>query len=302
MKRCLSLFVSLLLLSGCSSLSDRFAVSMTETPSSLVLATPLQVNYQTEIMLMRYSQIIVDAKDDAYRQARYFYERGLLADSMGLRSLAHADFQRSITLQPDFVPAYSFIGLYMAQTEQFDEAYDAYDSIEQLDPENGYVNLNRGISLYYGGRHKLAIEDLLQAYVEKPNDAFRSLWLYFPEYTINAKQAKSSIQRRLAQRVDDDWSWNIVKLYAGDISEKQYLSDLTDGLDKVSPDYNKILAHRLTEAYFYLGKLKLLQGDEDAAVVYFQLALGNNVYEFIEHGYARLELARITQSHQKQPS
>ncbi|PKH05211.1 lipoprotein NlpI [Moritella sp. Urea-trap-13] len=292
MKRCLSLLIATALLSGCSSLSGSFSTD-DRKPSELILAEPLQVNYQTEIMLMRYSQLILDAKDDRSRQARYFYERGLLADSMGLRSLAHADFQRSLTLQPDFVPAYNFIGLYMTQTEQFDEAFDAYDSIAQLDPENNYVFLNRGIALYYGERYGLAINDLVSAYNEAPNDPFRTLWLYYPEYQVNAEEALKSVQARYNQHIDDVWSWNIVALYTQELSETQLLAKLLDGLDKNDPSYNKILAHRLTETYFYLGKYKALMDDDNAAESYFKLALSNNVYEFIEHGYARLELSRL---------
>jgi len=292
MKRSFSLFIVAALLSGCSSLSGSFSTD-DRAPSELILAEPLQVNYQTEIMLMRYSQLILDAKDDRSRQARYFYERGLLADSMGLRSLAHADFQRSLTLQPDFVPAYNFIGLYMTQTEQFDEAFDAYDSIAQLDPENNYVLLNRGIALYYGERYTLAIDDLIRAYDEAPNDPFRTLWLYYPEYQINAEEALASVKVRYSQHIDDNWSWNIVALYTQAINETELLDKLLDGLDKNDPTYNKVLAHRLTEAYFYLGKYKLLMNDYSAAESYFKLALSNNVYEFIEHGYARLELSRL---------
>lgn len=291
MKRCLSLFVITALLSGCSSFSNSIDQEIDTT--ALVLAEPLQVNYQTEIMLMRYSQLIFDAKEDTSRQARYFYERGLLADSMGLRSLAHADFQRAVNLQPDFVPAYNFIGLYMTQTEQFDEAYDAYDSVEQLEPENGYVALNRGIALYYGERYSLAITDLTAAYADKPNDPFRTLWAYYPEYQLAPKQAAEELSRRFKQRVDDNWSWNIVALYAGQLSEKQLLAKVQDELDPKTADYNKLLAQRLTEVYFYLGKLKLQQGKNELASTYFKLSLGNNVYEYIEHGYARLELQRL---------
>ena len=278
------------MLSGCSSLVLPGASSAV---SSLTLAEPLQVNYQTEIMLMRYSQLILEAKGDNERQARLFYERGLLADSIGLRSLAHADFQRAMGLQPDFIPAYNFIGLYMTQVEQFDEAYDAYDSIEELDPDNSYVFLNRGIALYYGERYGLAIADLAQAYKEQPNDPFRSLWLYFPEYELNPEQALISVQQRYQQRVDDSWAWQIVALYAQQISETEFLQGLADGLDSDSQEHNQKLARRLTEAYFYLGKYRLLQGDKVVAANYFKLALANNVYEYIEHGHARLELTRL---------
>lgn len=292
MKRYLSLLITLSLLSGCSVLSQSCSTDTIKS-GSLVLAEPLQVNYQTEIMLMRYSQLILEAKDDTTKQARYFYERGLLADSMGLRSLAHADFQRALSLQPDFVPAYNFIGLYMTQTEQFDEAYESYDSIEQLEPENAYVTLNRGIALYYGERYALSITDITTSYEDNPNDPFRTLWAYYPEYELAPEQALEEIQRRYAQHIDDSWAWHIVALYSEKISESELLSRLKDDLDVNDAKYNKLLAQRLTEAYFYLGKYKLLEGNDIAADNYFKLSLGNNVYEFIEHGFARLELNRL---------
>ena len=39
--------------------------------------------------------------------------------------------------------------------------------------------------------------------------------------------------------------------------------------------------------------MKLAQGDEDAAKNYFRLALSTNVYEFVEHKYARGELQKL---------
>jgi len=53
---------------------------------------------------------------------------------------------------------------------------------------------------------------------------------------------------------------------------------------------NEALTERLCEAYFYLGKYSQLQGDVNAAINFFKLALSTNVYEFVEHRYAKLEL------------
>ena len=52
----------------------------------------------------------------------------------------------------------------------------------------------------------------------------------------------------------------------------------------------KAFTERLCEAYFYLGKYSQILGEKNKAANYFKLALSTNVYEFVEHRYARLEL------------
>ena len=56
---------------------------------------------------------------------------------------------------------------------------------------------------------------------------------------------------------------------------------------------NRELAERLCEAYFYLGKWHLAQRKRALAESYFKLSMANNVYDFIEHRYAMLELTQL---------
>jgi len=56
------------------------------------------------------------------------------------------------------------------------------------------------------------------------------------------------------------------------------------------------LTERLCEAYFYLGKYMQMEGEQLQAVNYFKLALMTNVYGFVEHRYASVELNRIRES------
>ena len=66
---------------------------------------------------------------------------------------------------------------------------------------------------------------------------------------------------------------------------------------------NKELTERLCEAYFYLGKYNQTLGYRGSAANYFKLALSTNVYEFVEHRYAKLELdlMRTTKAAETQP-
>jgi lipoprotein NlpI len=50
------------------------------------------------------------------------------------------------------------------------------------------------------------------------------------------------------------------------------------------------LTDRLSEAYFYLGKYNQILANDNAAANFFKLSLSTNVYEFVEHRYAKLEL------------
>jgi lipoprotein NlpI len=53
------------------------------------------------------------------------------------------------------------------------------------------------------------------------------------------------------------------------------------------------LAERLCEAYFYLAKWHQARGDANQALIYYHKTLATNVYEFVEHRYARMEMAKL---------
>ncbi|MGX8894877.1 lipoprotein NlpI, partial [Enterobacter cloacae] len=86
---------------------------------------------------------------------------------------------------------------------------------------------NRGIALYYGGRLKLAQDDLQALYQVDPNDPIRSLWLYLVEKEIDSDSAKKQLKQRYLQaKKTGQWGWNIVEFYLGDISEKTLMERL----------------------------------------------------------------------------
>lgn len=62
------------------------------------------------------------------QRAELFYERGVMFDRVGLRTMARIDFSRALRERPDFAEAYNFIGVYLTQQQNFDEAYEASDS------------------------------------------------------------------------------------------------------------------------------------------------------------------------------
>ena len=164
---------------------------------SEVLAVPLQPTLQQEVILARMEQILASRALTDDERAQLLYERGVLYDSLGLRALARNDFSQALAIRPDMPEVFNYLGIYLTQAGNFDAAYEAFDSVLELDPTYNYAHLNRGIALYYGGRDKLAQDDLLAFYQDDPNDPFRSLWLYLAEQKLDEKQAKRSVETAL---------------------------------------------------------------------------------------------------------
>lgn len=283
-------FSCVLLTQGCASLSavDENSTAM----DKLIIAEPLAINYKDEIAIARLTEVIQRAKITPEQRAELLFDRGVRYDNVGLTSLARLDFNRSLHLKPDMADAYNLLGIHFTQAQKFMQAYDAFDSVLDIKPEHQYAHFNRGIALYYGGRPLLAIDDF-NAFKPQPNaDPYRLLWLYFAQLNVDKIKAQALLKNGEAAISDNVWAKRIIKLYLNEISLAQFTQDLPKGLRT-----QRALTERLCEAYFYLGKLSEFKGQDAVAANYFKLALSTNVYEFVEHRYARLELNLLKAKH-----
>ena len=278
-------FSSTWLLQGCASSEQARAGSSIAVMNNLVIAEPLAVNFKSEVAIARLSEVINRAQITDEQRAQLFYDRGVRYDSVGLRSLARFDFSQALQLKPDLIDAYNFLGIHYTQLQEFSQAYEKFDSALDLAPEHEYAYLNRGIALYYGSRPELASLDFKAFHNKQLGDPYRLLWLYLTEYDIDSVAAKLNLQSRAQQVNENTWAKQVIYLYLGDITQAQFINNLTYNVSS-----NKELTERLCEAYFYLGKYNQTLGYIGSAANFFKLALSTNVYEFVEHRYAKLEL------------
>lgn len=249
---------------------------------------PLQVPYRNELAIARLSEILQRAELTEAQSAQLFYDRGVMYDSVGLRSLARLDFMRALRLKPDMPEVYNLLGIHYTLSGNFSEAYEAFDSTLELAPDYDFAYLNRAIAFYYAGRFDLAEADFDTFYQVKPSDPYRVLWRYIGFAERDAKQAQAVLQQHLLVLDADDWATNLVRFYAGELSEKALLESILVGLNNP-----RQLAERLCEAYFYLAKWHQARGDANQALIYYHKTLATNVYEFVEHRYARMEMAKL---------
>ena len=276
-----ALMLALLALSGCVS---------TQPLSSAAWLTPepLAVPYRTELAIARLTEILQRAELSEEQSARLYYDRGVMYDSAGLRSLARLDFMRALRLKPDMADAYNFVGIHYTLSGNFDQAYEAFDSALELAPDYEYAYLNRGIALYYAGRADLAVPDFVRFLKLRPTDPYRVVWLFLAESDLSETAANERLTANISELAADDWATNIPRFYQGEISEQQLLNSILDNLS--GP---QVLAERLCEVYFYLAKWHERQQRPEQAIEYYKKVLATNVYEFVEHRYARLEMARL---------
>ncbi|WP_376707922.1 lipoprotein NlpI [Parashewanella spongiae] len=286
MKRNLHVLLAVLgmnLLVGCVSTNNTTAL----------LIEPALPEQKAEINIARLNEILTTVKLTQEQKARFHYERGVSYDKVGLRLLARYDFQQALKLEPTLADAYNFLGIYYTQEGNFNNAYEAFDAVLELAPNYDYAHLNRGISLYYGGRNDLAFTDLKTFYEANPKDGYRSLWLYIVQREQDADAASIELKKHRQTLNDDEWSTSIVDYYLGDISEYQLLEHAKLNIDIEGVPAEKVYAEHLCEAYFYMAKQAALNGNKAKAAQWLKLTLATEVHYFVEYRYAGIELINL---------
>ena len=278
----LVLALGALLLCGCANVPSQKASAQM---GNLLLVEPVAASTRSQMAIARYNQILAQAPLQNDERAELLYQRGMLYDSVGLAGLAQYDYNQAIKLKPDMAEAYNSIGIHFTQQQEFIQAYEAFDSTLDINPDFEFAFLNRGIALYYGGRPDLAVRDLGQFYDNNATDPYRALWSFIAKNELDPAEALLNLAEIRQQLDPRNWATLLVDLYLGAISEEQLLNSLMAGVTN-----QRQLTDRLCEAYFYLGKYHSARGNKGRASNYFKLALSTNVYEYVEHRYARLEL------------
>ncbi|WP_299269339.1 lipoprotein NlpI [uncultured Psychrosphaera sp.] len=276
------------LLAGCATKPKVLGNNEPHVVNRVVITEPLAIDYKSELAIAKLTQIINHVKLDQNKLAQMLYDRGVIYDSLGLRSLAQLDFRRTLELKPDHADAYNFIGIHMTLIGQYTQASEAFDSALEIEPDHSYANLNRGIASYYYGRTGLSIDDLELFFIKDQADPYRAIWLYLAEYKNNQEEAKQRLAGNAIMLDKSKWANQIIELYLGKLDEQNFIDNMGKNIQN-----SRELVDRLCEGYFYLAKFKLLNNEVEAAKNYFRLVLSTNVHEFVEHKYARLELNEL---------
>ncbi|WP_372869833.1 lipoprotein NlpI [Shewanella sp.] len=273
------------LLGGCASTQSS---SLDQAADGRMVVAPLMPDYKQEVGLARLNEILTSMDLSEEQLARVYYERGVIYDLLGLRLMARLDFHQALKIRPNIADAYNFLGIYYTQEGDFDNAYEAFDAVLELEPDYDYAYLNRGIALYYGERADLALADMDAFLRRDPADGYRALWYFLIAADIDRKGALVTLAKHRQSLNGADWSTAISDYYLGNLSRAALFERARTGLSNP-----REYAERLCEAYFYVAKAEEASGNKELAANYFRLALATNIYDFVEHRYARVELGLL---------
>ncbi|MFC0322858.1 lipoprotein NlpI [Gallibacterium melopsittaci] len=278
-----------LLIAGCST----SPLSVLGTDSQLIFSdTKPQEHLDQEVVIAKLSQVLQLEKMNHEDRAAFYFERGVLYDSLGLWTLSRFDFSQAIQLKPKMADAYNYLGIYALIEGDYDAAIDYFNAVLTIDPHYSYAFFNRGLSFYYSNRYTEAEDDLLTFYQEEITNPYRVLWLYFNELKQNPNQALALLKQRASKLSNEYWGTNIVQYYLDQIS----LTELRERMKKYAEKSSSQYAEVLTETYFYLAKQQLMLHNKQDAITLFKLAMVNQVYSFVEYRFALLELLRLSET------
>ncbi|OBX11838.1 lipoprotein NlpI [Gallibacterium genomosp. 3] len=278
-----------LFIAGCSS----SPLNVLGTDSQLIFSdTKPQEHLDQEVVIAKLSQVLQLEKMTREDRAAFYFERGVLYDSLGLWTLSRFDFSQAIQLKPKMADAYNYLGIYALIEGDYDAAIDYFNAVLTLDPHYSYAFFNRGLSFYYSNRYTEAEDDFLTFYQEETDNPYRVLWLYFNEIKQNPNQALALLKQRSSKLSNQYWGTNIVQYYLDEISLTELRERMKQYANKSSSQYAEVL----TETYFYLAKQQLMLHNKQDAITLFKLAMVNQVYSFVEYRFALLELLRLSET------
>lgn len=291
----LALAVAVSALNACSSTNAVFDKPLKApfevSQDDIVISSPdIAEREQYQLMISQMTSMLSKEGTSPEQRAQLLYQLGLLYDRLGLDVTARTMFMSALIEVPDFARSYNFLGIYLASSERFSEAYDAYDAVLDIDPNEQYAYFNRGIALYYGDRVDLGLQDLEKFYNFDINEPFRVAWLYILERTKFGKdEAIARLTERMAKMTPekDEWGVEILDLLAEKVSGHELIEQIrTARID------NGEQSRRLCEAYFYMAKLAAFEGKIKRAYDLFHLCMATNITGYLEYRYALLEVTR----------
>ena len=289
--RLLSLLVCISLFS-CQSIPEHedsvVHSTATHAMSNLIIPESARSSILAQQALAKFNVVMMRTELAEAERAQFLFRRGLLFDSVGLDGLAFYDFQQALRFDPTLYEAYNSLGIHHTVRGEFIEAYDAFDAVVEMAPEYEFAYLNRAMALYYAKRYELSLPDIETYYHHDTQDTYRLLWAYIIASKIDKNRALIDLQQRRELMINDQWANKIVDFYLGNISKKSLLDSVVEGAESRNQ-----LNKRLCEVYFYLGKYYRELGQNRAATNFFKLALSTNVFEFVEHRFARVEISAI---------
>jgi lipoprotein NlpI len=219
-----------------------------------------------------------------------YADRGLAKSAKGDTDGAVADYTKAIEIKPDFADAYARRGNLKKEKGDLNGALADINKAIQVDPKFSWAYHYRGCLRYDQRAFADAMADFRKLLSLDPSRDYAR----FRVWLIRARQgeaaaATTELQTYLAGRPaakPNDWTQEIGRFLAGQVSEHDFLSAANAGEHKTKEGH-------LCEAYFYAGSKQLFAGNKTLAAEYFQKSVATGASGYLEYASAAAELKSL---------
>jgi len=218
-----------------------------------------------------------------------YNSRGFAKQAKGDLDGALADYNRALELDPKYTYAYRGRGFAKQAKGDLDGAIVDFDRALELDPKDTYAYRGRGLAKRAKGDLDGAIADFRAgSKLDYLYNAFFA-WITLTEKgdPPGAKAELSAALDRRGKAGSNEWEMQLGGALLGQVPEEKLLA-----LAQADQNRNE-QGGRLCEAWYYLGMMKLLAGDRDAAASCFRKSLATERKDFIEYSEAQRELRKL---------
>jgi len=188
-------------------------------------------------------------------------------------------------VKPDFAAAYLTRGHLYRLRGQYELAAASYEKAAALRPDSGQTAFDLGLLDFLRGQYAAAADDFARANHPDSVRRYSVLWLYLAR--ARSGQAMSSISGQADSGTDEDhWPAPLFQFYLGKLTEEEVRHAAA------STDAEADRGQRC-EADFYIGELRLVQGDASTARKLLEQSRTECPETFIEYEIAPVELKRL---------
>jgi hypothetical protein len=162
--------------------------------------------------------------------------------------------------------------------------------LEIVDEDAPISGIGMGSIYFEAGEYEKASVLYKRTIESNPGDEhsiYNHIFYYLSIYAAGKKaDAQKYIKEYSKSLTNEKWITPVIRYFSGDITEEQLLKAAKHSVIEKEKE-------QLCEAYYYIGKINLLNGDAVKAKAFFEKCLETNVKTFWEYGFAKAELDRM---------
>jgi lipoprotein NlpI len=231
----------------------------------------------------------------ASRFAEQYEELASIQDQLGNFEAVIQANQSALACLPRMASYEASIAAAHLRLERIDEARAAVERGYALDPDDARVNDVRA-RLDFIQEHWADATVRYRSMATENRDARSPTFNYVRCYLWLAQRRAGvhspEVPKAVATQSEDEyrlksWPAPILETLRGERSEQELAQVIRD-----TSRENEI-RERLTEALFYVGELRLAEGDAETARRHFASVINLRVLNFVEYGMARAELKKM---------